>query len=66
MSRPGRRNPAVSRDAVAGAASLDIWPVVYRGRDFIGVVTIAGPGASADAVTSLAAQAYGHAAGTLH
>lgn len=50
----------------AGAASLDIWSVVYRGRDFIGVVTIAGPGASADAVTALAAQAYAHAAGTLH
>ena len=50
----------------AGAASLDVWSVVYRGRDFIGVVTIAGPGASAGAVTALAAQAYAHAAGTLH
>ena len=49
----------------AGSASLDIWSVVYQARDFIGVITIAGPGASAAAVTALAAQACAHAAGVL-
>jgi hypothetical protein len=49
-----------------GAESINVWSVVYRGSDFIGAVTIVGPGASANVVTTLAAQAYAHAAKTLH
>jgi hypothetical protein len=50
----------------AGAESINVWSVVYRGSDFVGAVTIVGPGASANVVTTLAAQAYAHAAKTLH
>ena len=49
-----------------GAESINVWSVVYRGSDFVGAVTIVGPGASANVVTTLAAQAYAHAAKTLH
>lgn len=50
----------------SGAESINVWSVVYRGSDFVGAVTIVGPGASANVVTTLAAQAYAHAAKTLH
>jgi hypothetical protein len=50
----------------AGAESINVWSVVYRGSDFVGAVTIVGPGGSANVVTTLAAQAYSHAAKTLH
>ncbi len=49
-----------------GAESINVWSVVYRASDFVGAVTIVGPGASANVVTTLAAQAYAHAARTLH
>ena len=49
-----------------GAESINVWSVVYRGTNFVGAVTIVGPGASASVVTTLAAQAYAHAARTLH
>jgi hypothetical protein len=49
-----------------GAESINVWSVVYRGSNFVGAVTIVGPGASANVVTTLAAQAYAHAAKTLH
>lgn len=50
----------------SGAESINVWSVVYRGSDFVGAVTIVGPGASANVVATLAAQAYAHAAKTLH
>jgi 5-enolpyruvylshikimate-3-phosphate synthase len=50
----------------SGAESINVWSVVYRASDFVGAVTIVGPGASANVVTTLAAQAYAHAAKTLH
>ena len=40
--------------------------MVYRASGFVGAVTIVGPDASADTATALAAQAYAHAAKTLH
>ena len=50
----------------SGAESINVWSVVYRASDFVGAVTIVGPGASANVVTTLAAQAYAHAVKTLH
>jgi hypothetical protein len=49
-----------------GPESLNVWSVVYRASDFVGAVTIVGPNASATVATTLAAQAYAHAAKTLH
>ena len=50
----------------SGSESINVWSVVYRASDFVGAVTIVGPNASANVVTTLAAQAYAHAAKTLH
>jgi hypothetical protein len=49
-----------------GSESVNVWSVVYRANDFVGAVTIAGPNATATVATTLAAQAYAHAAKTLH
>lgn len=49
-----------------GSESVNVWSVVYRASDFVGAVTIAGPNATATVATTLAAQAYAHAAKTLH
>jgi hypothetical protein len=49
-----------------GSESIDVWSVVYRASDFVGAVTIVGPDATATVATTLAAQAYAHAARTLH
>jgi hypothetical protein len=49
-----------------GAQSINVWSVVYRASDFVGAVTIVGPDATASTATALAAQAYAHAAQTLH
>jgi len=45
----------------SGYAQVDVWSVVYRGRGFVGAVTMVGPDASQPAVKSLASQAYSHA-----
>ena len=50
----------------SGAESINVWSVVYRASNFVGAVTIVGPDASANVATALAAQAYAHAAKTLH
>ena len=50
----------------SGAESINVWSVVYRASDFVGAVTIVGPDATANVATALAAQAYAHAAKTLH
>ncbi|HWG12368.1 MAG TPA: hypothetical protein VG268_03760 [Streptosporangiaceae bacterium] len=49
-----------------GAESINVWSVVYRASDFVGAITIVGPNATANVATTLAAQAYAHAAKTLH
>ena len=45
----------------AGYARVDVWSVVYRGRGFVGAVTMVGSGASQRGVETLASQAYSHA-----
>jgi hypothetical protein len=49
-----------------GPESINVWSVVYRASGFVGAVTIVGPDASANVATTLAAQAYAHAAKALH
>lgn len=48
-----------------GYPSDDIWSVLYRGKGFVGAVTVVGPNASETAVRELGSQAYGYAAKTL-
>jgi hypothetical protein len=48
----------------AGSAD-DLWSLVYRGKGFIGVVTVVGPNASQAAVRELGEQAYTYAAKSL-
>jgi hypothetical protein len=45
----------------SGYAQVDVWSMVYRGRGFVGAVTMVGPGASQRGVKTLAGQAYSHA-----
>ena len=45
----------------SGYAQVDVWSVVYRGRGFVGAVTMVGPTASQQGVKTLAGQAYSHA-----
>jgi len=45
----------------SGYAQVDVWSVVYRGRGFVGAVTMVGPDASQQGVKTLASQAYSHA-----
>lgn len=49
----------------AGAASDDRWSLIYRGTNFVAVVTVVGPNASEKAVQELGEQAYAFAAKTL-
>lgn len=49
----------------AGAASDNLWSLIYRGADFVGTVTVVGPNASEKAVQELGQQAYAFAAKTL-
>jgi hypothetical protein len=41
------------------------WSIIYRGKGFVGRVTVTGPNASEKAAQQLAAQAYAYAAKTL-
>jgi hypothetical protein len=45
----------------SGYAQVDVWSLVYRGRGFVGAVTMVGPDASQRGITTLAGQAYSHA-----
>jgi hypothetical protein len=45
----------------SGYAEVDVWSMVYRGRGFVGAVTMVGPTASQQDVKTLADQAYSHA-----
>jgi hypothetical protein len=48
----------------AGTAD-DLWSLVYRGKGFVGAVTVVGPNASQAAVRELGEQAYTYAAKSL-
>ena len=45
----------------SGYAQVDVWSVVYRGRGFVGAVTVVGPDASQRGAKTMASQAYSHA-----
>jgi hypothetical protein len=49
----------------SGYAQVDAWSVVYRGRGFVGAVTMVGPGASLQGVKTLARQSYSYAGQSL-
>jgi len=49
----------------AGAKSNNLWSLIYRGKGFVGTVTVVGPNASKEAVTELGQQAYAYAVKTL-
>jgi hypothetical protein len=49
----------------AGAKANDLWSLIYRGKGFVGTVTVVGPNASQEAVTELGKQAYAYAAKSL-
>jgi hypothetical protein len=50
---------------VPGAKSAALWSLIYRGKGFVGTVTVVGSNASQKAVTELGQQAYAFAAKTL-
>lgn len=60
----GKQAKALNVRAV-GAASDNLWSLIYRGSGFVGTVTVIGPNASAEAVQELGQQAYAFAAKTL-
>ena len=49
----------------AGAKSDNLWSLIYRGKGFVGTVTVVGPNASQKAVTELGQQAYAFAVKSL-
>jgi len=49
----------------SGYAQVDVWSVTYRGRGFVGAVTMVGPDASLRGVQTLASQAYSYAGQSL-
>jgi hypothetical protein len=49
----------------AGAKSNNRWSLIYRGKGFVGTVTVIGPNASKEAVTELGMQAYAYAVKSL-
>jgi hypothetical protein len=61
----GKQAKALNVRAVGGAASDNLWSLIYRGAGFIGMVTVIGPNASEEAVQELGQQAYAFAAKTL-
>jgi hypothetical protein len=61
----GKQAKALNVHAVGGAASDNVWSLIYRGAGFVGTVTVAGPNASEKAVEELGQQAYAFAAKTL-
>lgn len=61
----GKQAKALNVRAVGGAASDNLWSLIYRGSGFVGTVTVTGPNASAEAVQELGQQAYAFAAKTL-
>jgi hypothetical protein len=63
---PGLADQARALNVKAsGYAQVDVWSVVYRGRGFVGAVTMVGPDASLRGVKTLAGQAYSYAGQSL-
>jgi hypothetical protein len=60
----GQQAQVLNVQSSAGRAE-DLWSLVYRGKGFVGAVTVAGPDASAAAVRELGEQAYTYAAKSL-
>jgi hypothetical protein len=48
-----------------GATADDLWSLIYRGKGFVGTVTVVGPNASEQAVQQLGKAAYAFAAKSL-
>ena len=63
VSGVGQQAKALSRATASKADNQ--WSVIYRGKGFVGRVTVTGPNASEKAVQELAQQAYAYAAKTL-
>jgi len=61
----GKQATALNVRAVGGAPSDNLWSLIYRGKGFVGMVTVVGPNASEEAVQELGQQAYAFAAKTL-
>ena len=61
----GKQAKALNVRAVGGAPSDNLWSLIYRGKGFVGMVTVVGPNASEEAVQELGQQAYAFAAKTL-
>jgi hypothetical protein len=59
----GQQARALNLSSSSAAASR--WSVIYRGKGFIGTVTVTGPNASEKAAQELAQQAYAYAAKSL-
>jgi hypothetical protein len=60
----GKQARMLNVHSSAGSAD-DLWWLVYRGKGFVGAVTVAGPNASEAAVRELGKQAYTYAAKSL-
>ena len=60
----GQQARVLNVQSSAGRAD-DVWSLVYRGKGFVGVVTVVGPNASQAAVRELGEQAYTYAAKSL-
>jgi hypothetical protein len=60
----GKQARVLNVQSSAGRAD-DLWSLVYRGKGFVGVVTVVGPNASQAAVRELGEQAYTYAAKSL-
>lgn len=60
----GQQARVLNVQSSAGRAD-DLWSLVYRGKGFVGVVTVVGPNASQAAVRELGEQAYTYAAKSL-
>ena len=64
-SLTGIGQQAKALSMAAPTAADDQWSVIYRGKGFVGRVTVTGPNASEKAASELAQQAYAFAAKTL-
>jgi hypothetical protein len=64
LSGIGQQARILNVQSSAGRAD-DLWSLVYRGKGFVGAVTVVGPNASAAAVRELGEQAYTYAAKSL-
>ena len=60
----GKQARVLNVRSSAGSAD-DLWSLVYRGKGFVGAVTVVGPNASQAAVRELGEQAYTYAAKSL-